>query len=70
MFIWNQRVAILEAVIQAESQIVSWLQSEGEGFLREKKRNKLHEKKKKFLLGLTSWATLVYIWLVTDSIFK
>lgn len=69
MFIWNQRVAILEAVIQAESQIVSWLQSEGEGFLREKKRNNYMKRRKNSYWGWQAELLLsTYDWLLILSL--
>lgn len=51
VFIWDKRITILGAWIQAESQIVSLLQGESKVFFTEKKKRINYiKRRKKFLL--------------------
>lgn len=53
-FIWDQRITVGAARIQAETQTVSPTQGEGRGFCKKTKGNNSMNRRKKFLVALTS----------------
>lgn len=65
-----KRIAILDAQIQAETQIVFLLQGESKGFLWEMGGNAYISRRNRFLLVIVSWIIPYYMWPIIDSIFR